>query len=158
MFDYDHLKKSYIPSYTRYWDDQSKVPFLFNPSTGIWISYDDITSISLKSNYIKESQLGGTFFWELSSDRQGELVSTAYNVLSDTSQRTISPTISTTTTTSTCSVTTEKTTAAWEPNFRYSVDDEVTYDGVKYRCRLAHTSLVVWMPKIVPALWLQIES
>jgi len=28
VFDYDHLKKSYIPSYIRYWDDQSKVPFL----------------------------------------------------------------------------------------------------------------------------------
>ncbi|CAF1137588.1 unnamed protein product [Adineta ricciae] len=39
VFDYDHLKKSYIPSYNRYWDNESKVPFLYNPLTAIWISY-----------------------------------------------------------------------------------------------------------------------
>jgi GH18 family chitinase len=35
VFDYDHLKKSFIPSYNRYWDENSKVPYLFSSSTGI---------------------------------------------------------------------------------------------------------------------------
>jgi chitinase len=76
------LKKSFISSNKRYWDDQSKVPFLFNPSTGIWISYDDVESINIKNNYIKQKRLGGAFFWELSSDRQAELVGVTFNALS----------------------------------------------------------------------------
>ena len=53
LFDDDHLKKSYLPSYTRHWDDASKVPFLCNATTGIWISYDDAESIRIKCDYIK---------------------------------------------------------------------------------------------------------
>ncbi|CAF5212894.1 unnamed protein product, partial [Rotaria magnacalcarata] len=83
IFDYDHLKKSFLPTYTRYWDDASKVPFLFNPSTGIWISYDDLESISLKNNYIKQEQLGGAMFWELSGDRSAELVGATFAALTN---------------------------------------------------------------------------
>ena len=54
--DYDHLKKSYLPTYTRYWDDQSKVPFLYNASTGIWISYDDLQSIGLLKTIISNAR------------------------------------------------------------------------------------------------------
>ncbi|CAF4044096.1 unnamed protein product [Rotaria magnacalcarata] len=170
VFDYDDLKKSYIPSYTRYWDDQSKVPFLSNPSTGIWISYDDVTSISVKSDYVKQKHLGGTFFWELSSDRQGELVSTAYNVFSNTAETIVSSTtarsktVTTTgsllsmTTTLISSVIAQKTVRTWQSYYVYSMADEVTHDGRKYNCRQAHTSLLDWMPNCVPALWLQIQS
>ncbi|CAF3533061.1 unnamed protein product [Rotaria sp. Silwood1] len=83
VYDYDDLKKSYIPSNQRYWDDQSKVPFLFNPSTGLWITYDDVQSINIKSNYIKQNNLGGAFFWELSSDRHTELIGATFNVLNN---------------------------------------------------------------------------
>lgn len=82
--DYDDLKKNYIPHYRRYWDDQSKVPFLFNQSTGIWISYDDLESIKWKAGYVKKHRLRGAFFWELSKDRQGELVGAVFNALNNT--------------------------------------------------------------------------
>jgi hypothetical protein len=43
--------------------------------------------------------------------------------------------------------------SAWAPDTGYMVGDVVTYDGVTYRCRQAHTSLVGWDPSKVPALW-----
>ncbi|MBG0833211.1 M28 family peptidase [Planomonospora sp. ID67723] len=43
--------------------------------------------------------------------------------------------------------------APWKP---YAVGDVVTYDGVRYRCLQAHTSLPGWDPPNVPALWQRI--
>jgi chitinase len=47
-------------------------------------------------------------------------------------------------------------TTNWAPNTAYAIDAVVTYNGVRYRCRQAHTSLVGWEPPNVLALWLPI--
>ncbi|CAF2946012.1 unnamed protein product [Rotaria sp. Silwood2] len=166
IFDYDHLKRSFLPTYTRYWDDASKVPFLFNPSTGIWISYDDLQSISLKNDYIKREQLGGAMFWELSGDRTAELVGATFLALTNGQTPppgTNPPTAPTPTTartnppSSTASLSTTKAPSGdalqWQTNKYYSVGDRVTYGGKTYRCIQAHTSLSTWTPVDVPALW-----
>ncbi|CAF1533074.1 unnamed protein product [Rotaria magnacalcarata] len=169
IFDYDHLKKSFLPTYTRYWDDASKVPFLFNPSTGIWISYDDLESISLKNNYIKQEQLGGAMFWELSGDRSAELVGATFAAL--TNGQTLppgtnpptGPTPSTTRTSTPSSTVSLSTTPAiggndlpWQPHTAYKIGDRVQYVGNTYRCIQTHTSLPDWTPANVPALWQRI--
>ena len=41
----------------------------------------------------------------------------------------------------------------WAPNVAYTVGDEVTYNGVTYKCLQSHTSQVGWEPPNVPALW-----
>ena len=41
----------------------------------------------------------------------------------------------------------------WAANVSYAVNDTVTYNGVTYKCLQAHTSLTVWEPPNVPALW-----
>ncbi|WP_203758302.1 lytic polysaccharide monooxygenase [Cellulomonas chitinilytica] len=41
----------------------------------------------------------------------------------------------------------------WAANVAYAVGSTVTYGGVTYRCRQAHTSLPGWEPPYVPALW-----
>lgn len=43
---------------------------------------------------------------------------------------------------------------AWTIGVAYNVGDEVAYNGVTYRCRQAHTSIVTWEPPNVLALWL----
>ncbi|MGA5301219.1 carbohydrate-binding protein [Nucisporomicrobium flavum] len=43
--------------------------------------------------------------------------------------------------------------AAWAPNVAYQLGQIVTYDGKRYQCRIAHTSLVTWEPPNVAALW-----
>ncbi|CAF3365953.1 unnamed protein product [Rotaria socialis] len=130
--------------------------------------YDDVTSISVKSDYVKKKQLDGTFFWELSSDRQGELVSAAYNVFSNTAQKTVSRTTArfttVTTTGSLLSMTTTLTSSVIAKKncknmatlpYVYSIADEVTHDGRQYSCRPAHTSLPGWKSNCVRALWLK---
>ncbi|GAA1632698.1 lytic polysaccharide monooxygenase [Catellatospora bangladeshensis] len=45
----------------------------------------------------------------------------------------------------------------WAPGTTYRTGDEVTYQGVRYRCRQAHTSIVTWEPSYYTlALWLPI--
>jgi chitinase len=47
---------------------------------------------------------------------------------------------------------------AWAPNTAYAVGAQVTYQGVLYQCRQAHTSIVTWEPPNTPALWLVITG
>ncbi|GAA3580320.1 M4 family metallopeptidase [Nonomuraea rosea] len=41
----------------------------------------------------------------------------------------------------------------WQTYTAYAVGQTVTYQGVSYRCRQAHTSLPGWEPPNTPALW-----
>jgi chitinase len=43
--------------------------------------------------------------------------------------------------------------AAWKP---YSIGQVVTYNGARYQCRQAHTSLPGWEPANVLTLWLPV--
>jgi len=54
--------------WTRYWDDQSKVPYLIKESGTGFISYDDKESIELKVDYVKQHQLRGVMIWEITHD------------------------------------------------------------------------------------------
>lgn len=44
----------------------------------------------------------------------------------------------------------------WSYPVAYKVGDIVTYQGIEYRCLQAHTSISVWTPPAVPALWLRL--
>jgi chitinase len=56
------------PGYTRYWDDASSVPYLYNASQQIFVSYEDSQSLALKSQYVLDHHLAGMMFWEYSGD------------------------------------------------------------------------------------------
>ena len=85
VFDYKDLKNNFLgQGYTRYWDEAAQVPWLYNPDTEIWISYDDAESIEIKSDYIVSQNLGGAMYWELSSDTSdAELLTRVYETLAD---------------------------------------------------------------------------
>jgi chitinase len=69
------IEKKYLPTYTRYWDDQAKVPWLYNQKTKIMVSYEDQESIAVKGHYVTQKQLGGIMFWDLGQDdRKGTLL------------------------------------------------------------------------------------
>jgi chitinase len=67
-FDYHDLEANYLPTFTRYWHAEAKVPWLYNADQQIMISYDDPESLGIKAAYVKSEGLGGIMFWELSSD------------------------------------------------------------------------------------------
>jgi chitinase len=72
---YREIKEVYLPVYTRYWDDQAKVPWLYNQATKIMISYEDADSIAAKAKYVRQKLLGGIMFWDLGQDdKKGTLL------------------------------------------------------------------------------------
>jgi chitinase len=74
--DYSDIAATLVNSngFTRYWNDAAKVPYLFNPDTGEFVSYDDSESLGYKINYLKQMGLGGAMFWQLSADRNAVLL------------------------------------------------------------------------------------
>ncbi|HHV30008.1 glycosyl hydrolase family 18 protein [Acetivibrio mesophilus] len=54
--------------FVRYWDEDAMVPYLWNPATATFYSYDDEVSLKNKCNYVMDNNLGGIMIWELSGD------------------------------------------------------------------------------------------
>lgn len=61
--------------FIKYWDEKAKAPYLYNAKEKLFVTYDNIQSIQLKTNYAIDHQLDGIMFWELSldSDKDGLL-------------------------------------------------------------------------------------
>jgi len=84
VFDYKDIVSKNMP---RYWDDEVKAPWVFDPAAdgGLMISYDDPQSIDEKVNFINSKGLGGMMFWELSGDiragTSGSLLDVSFNGL-----------------------------------------------------------------------------
>lgn len=74
---YTYLKDSIVNKngFVRYWDDESKAPYLFNTDKKIFITYDDEESVKEKCKYIKKHKLAGAMFWEYSGDPKLYLLS-----------------------------------------------------------------------------------
>jgi chitinase len=73
---YAELAEKWIDQrgFVRRWDARAKAPYLWNEATRTFVSYDDPESIRLKAEYVRENGLGGMMFWELSQDRDDELL------------------------------------------------------------------------------------
>jgi chitinase len=67
--------------FVRYWNNNAKVPWLYNKATGTFITYEDPESIAYKANYIKNKGLGGAMVWELSQDINQTLLNKLVNSL-----------------------------------------------------------------------------
>jgi chitinase len=73
---YAELKDRLIgrEGFVRYWDERAQAAFLWNGKLRTFISYDDPEAIRAKAEYVRENRLGGMMFWELSQDRDDELL------------------------------------------------------------------------------------
>lgn len=78
---YANIVGNYLnkPGFTRYYHNESKVPWLFNGAT--FISYEDELSIGIKAQYINTKGLGGAMIWELSQDSNRVLLNALHNGL-----------------------------------------------------------------------------
>ncbi len=61
--------KGFVP----HWDPKAKAPYMYNPDTKRFISYEDKNSVKMKTNYAYIHRLGGIMYWEHFSDNDGEL-------------------------------------------------------------------------------------
>lgn len=85
IFEYSDIKDNYLLTMQRYWDSDAQVPYLYDGARGLFISYDDPQSIKIKADYIKAMGLGGAMFWDVSNDRDAELLGVLYSTLGGTS-------------------------------------------------------------------------
>jgi chitinase len=64
--------------FVRYWDSVASAPYLYNPATHLFVSYDDPESLALKCKYVRQHKLGGVMFWDYESDSNGALLNAVY--------------------------------------------------------------------------------
>lgn len=56
------------PRYVRHWEPKARVPWVYDSTSGTWVSYDDAESVAAKATYARERGLGGVVIWELGGD------------------------------------------------------------------------------------------
>ncbi|KAG9301220.1 hypothetical protein G9A89_012603 [Geosiphon pyriformis] len=69
----------------RNFDNVTQTPWLYNPATKMYISYDDPQSLFVKINYTKKQEFRGIMIWELTSDNGQELLDFVQAIRQDTS-------------------------------------------------------------------------
>ncbi len=57
-----------MPGFVRYWDENAKMPYLFNAATNQLVTYDDEESVRHKCDFVKEKGMAGVMFWQYESD------------------------------------------------------------------------------------------
>ncbi len=76
---WDKVKGEYLnrSAYRPLRHQEAEVPYLYGNRS--FLSYDDPASIAAKAELARRRGLGGVGFWELSQDRGGELIQSAWN-------------------------------------------------------------------------------
>lgn len=63
-----------------HWDPVAKAPWLYNATQKLFVTYDDTTSMRLKTAYTAEKKLNGIMFWQLGEDTfSGGLLDVIYD-------------------------------------------------------------------------------
>ena len=80
---YSRLVDQYINKngFRRFWDGSAMAPFLWNPESRTFISYDDPESLRHKARYIREKGLGGVMYWQHGHDPSQVLLRTLHENL-----------------------------------------------------------------------------
>jgi chitinase len=72
---YHSLADHAARDFERYWDDTAQAPWLWRAADRTFCSYDDLRSIEAKANYVRQQDLGGIMFWEITGDdEKGSMV------------------------------------------------------------------------------------
>jgi len=80
--------------WVRYFDNTTKVPYLYNATLKQFISYEDKQSMDLKVQYIKSKNLAGGMIWELSQDTRGSIPNSLLNQVDTSFRGTVIGTVS----------------------------------------------------------------
>ncbi|MGL4373812.1 MAG: immunoglobulin-like domain-containing protein, partial [Turicibacter sp.] len=70
VWSYNALNKlkSQYPGLKEFWDDTAKAPYLYDETSGLFFTYDNVKSIQEKTKYVDEQDLGGMIAWMASND------------------------------------------------------------------------------------------
>ena len=81
--DYKVLKaRRLADEFVRYFNSTTKTAWLYDAEFQEFWTYDDVTTVKYKAQYVKTQALGGVMFWELSGDTaDAELVKALYRTV-----------------------------------------------------------------------------
>lgn len=69
VVDYRQIVNEYMSGEWQYeYDDVAEAAYVFKPSTGDLITFDNARSVKAKGQYVTANQLGGLFSWEIDAD------------------------------------------------------------------------------------------
>ncbi|MGP2730167.1 glycosyl hydrolase family 18 protein, partial [Serratia marcescens] len=69
IVDYRQIASQFMSGDWQYtYDATAEAPYVFKPSTGDLITFDDARSVQAKGKYVLDKQLGGLFSWEIDAD------------------------------------------------------------------------------------------
>ncbi|WP_117884935.1 glycoside hydrolase family 18 protein [Aureibaculum luteum] len=76
-YNFKDVEENYIDKngFVALWDDEAKVPYLWNTAETQFVTYENSKSLKFKIDYIKEKKIGGVMFWQLNQD-SGTLLNT----------------------------------------------------------------------------------
>ena len=76
----NYLSKTYKSDSTiiRYFDNDSKAPYIYDSKNKVFITYDDPESIKEKCKFVNENDLGGVMFWDYGEDQTFTLLNAIY--------------------------------------------------------------------------------
>jgi chitinase len=80
-FSYPELPNLIATGFIRHWDSVAAAPYLYNPRTRVFVTYEDPQSIAEKCRYVTSHQLRGIMFWEYSNDTTGILLEAVHGGL-----------------------------------------------------------------------------
>jgi chitinase len=80
---YSTLVRDYIDrqGFNRQWDSAAHAPFLWSPTSGVFITYEDPESLREKARFAMQHHLGGIMYWEHSSDPDEILLTALFDSL-----------------------------------------------------------------------------
>lgn len=67
----------------RYWDEAAKAPYLYEPGTQKFLTYDDPEALHYKAEFIKAKGMAGAMYWQNGSDTTGTLLKALYGALEE---------------------------------------------------------------------------
>lgn len=70
VVDYKDIVTKYInnPNVVKGYDEQADAPWVYDPSNGDLITYDDKRSVMAKGAYVRQNNFAGLFAWEIDAD------------------------------------------------------------------------------------------
>jgi len=80
-FSYHELPDLIATGFVRHWDSAAAAPYLYNPRTKVFVTYEDPQSIAAKCRYVTSHRLRGIMFWEYSNDTTGILLEAVHGGL-----------------------------------------------------------------------------
>jgi chitinase len=62
-------------TYTSYWDEKAKAPYIWRKSDSLFLTYENPKSLKIKIDFVKSKKMGGIMFWQFNGDN-GDLLNT----------------------------------------------------------------------------------